>query len=214
MPLSCPLCPQGFSEFRDKETLDEHVCRVHGICTESARHQPKVVTTQVRLQHQGVIQQTADQQQQQPHGHGMPHGQPGVQRYTGQQVMVTGQWRQHHPGQSRVVTAGPQHGGQVIHGPQVQPGQQVTIQKPAPVRPQYVQPVSNVPVNTQGRDPNIQYNIEHVFMEHGKKVRKMPVMINEETVWVDVVDQSSEFDGEVLELDPGVQPQMVKPNPQ
>ena len=55
MPLSCPLCPQGFSEFRDKETLDEHVCRVHGICTESARHQPKVVTTQVRLQHQGVI---------------------------------------------------------------------------------------------------------------------------------------------------------------
>ena len=82
------------------------------------------------------------------------------------------------------------------------------------MRPQYVQPVSNVPVNTQGRDPNIQYNIEHVFMEHGKKVRKMPVMINEETVWVDVVDQSSEFDGEVLELDPGVQPQMVKPNPQ
>ena len=64
MPLSCPLCPQGFSEFRDKETLDEHVCRVHGICTESARHQPKVVTTQVRLQHQGVIQQTANEQQQ------------------------------------------------------------------------------------------------------------------------------------------------------
>ena len=71
MPLSCPLCPQGFSEFRDKETLDEHVCRVHGICTESARHQPKVVTTQVRLQHQGVIQQTADQRQQ-------ADGQPGV----------------------------------------------------------------------------------------------------------------------------------------
>ena len=171
---------------------------------------------QVRLQHQGVIQQTDQQQHVQYSG--------GQQRYTGgpQQVMVAGQpgqpqWRQHHPG-SRVVAAGPQHRGQVIHhGPQVQAGQpgQVTIQKPAPVRT-FVQqqPVNNVPVSTIGQDPNIQYNIEHVFTEHGKEVRKMPVMIDNKTVWVDVVDQNGEFEGEILEIDQPSQPAMVKPNPQ
>ena len=172
---------------------------------------PVVGQSQVRLQHQGVIQQTDQQQHVQYSG-----GQP-VQRYGApQQVMVAGQhgqWQRQHPG--RVVPAGPQHRGQVIHGPQVQAQGQVTIQKPAPVR-QFVQqqPVSNVPVNTLGRDPNIQYNIEHVFQEHGKEVRKMPVMIDNSTVWVDVVDQSDQLEGEVLELDPGSQPPMLKPNPQ
>ena len=92
----------------------------------------------------------------------------------------------------------------------------MTIQKPAPVRTfvQHQQPVSNVPVNTIGKDPNIQYDIEHVFMEHGKEVRKMPAMIDNNTVWVDVVNQDEPFEGEILELDQPSQPAMVKPNPQ
>ena len=88
-------------------------------------------------------------------------------------------------------------------GPQVPPGRQVTIQKPAPVMPQYGKLVSNVPVNMLGRDPNIQYTLnthsDHMVMEV-KKVKKMPVMINNEIIWVDVVDKSSKFNfkGDIL----------------
>ena len=46
--------------------------------------------------------------------------------------------------------------------------------------------MSNLPVNTIGRDPNIQYNIEHVFYDKGKEVSKMPVMIDNNTVWCDL----------------------------
>ena len=72
------------------------------------------------------------------------------------------------------------------------------------------------PFNTTGRDPNIQYNIEHVFNdEQGNEVRKMPVMINNSTVWVDVVtDHNDTFDGEILELDASSQPAIAKPSPQ
>ena len=163
----------------------------------------------VRIQHQGVIQQT-DQQQHAQYAGGQV---PGV-RYAqpGQQVMVAGQpgWRQHHPGH-RVVAA-PPHRAQVIHGQVGQVGQ--VIQKP--VRQFVPGPAqqSNVPNTTPGQDPNIQYNIEHVFIENGKEVRKMPVMIDNNTVWVDVVDQKTEdIEGEIVEFGPG-QAGMVKTNTQ
>ena len=33
----------------------------------------------------------------------------------------------------------------------------------------------------------IAFNVEHVFVEHGREVRKMPVEINGETIWVECV---------------------------
>ena len=33
----------------------------------------------------------------------------------------------------------------------------------------------------------IAYNVEHVFIENGREVRKMPVEINGETIWVECV---------------------------
>ena len=35
----------------------------------------------------------------------------------------------------------------------------------------------------------IQYNVEHVFEEDGREVRKMPIKVNGETLWVDCVPQ-------------------------
>ncbi len=35
--------------------------------------------------------------------------------------------------------------------------------------------------------PNIQYNVEHVFEENGREVRKMPILVNGQTMWVDCV---------------------------
>ena len=53
-----------------------------------------------------------------------------------------------------------------------------------------------------------------MFIENGKEVRKMPVMIDNNTVWVDVVDQKTEdIEGEIVEFGPG-QAGMVKTNTQ
>ena len=35
----------------------------------------------------------------------------------------------------------------------------------------------------------IAYNVEHVFNENSREVRKMPIKMGEETLWVDCVDQ-------------------------
>ena len=35
----------------------------------------------------------------------------------------------------------------------------------------------------------IQYNVEHVFNENGRQVIKMPIKMDNETIWVDCVDQ-------------------------
>jgi hypothetical protein len=37
----------------------------------------------------------------------------------------------------------------------------------------------------------IAYNVEHVFNENGREVRKMPIKMGDETIWVDCVDQTS-----------------------
>ena len=36
----------------------------------------------------------------------------------------------------------------------------------------------------------LAYDVEHVFLENGKEVRRMPVLINKETVWVECVPNS------------------------
>ena len=130
-----------------------------------------------------VIQQT-DQQQQQ---HSYPPQQQQQQlRYGAPQPV---QWRQAVPG--------PQHAQQFRVVAAQQQGQgQVPAQKP--VQRQFVsQPGQQQPPGPQQQ--NIQYNIEHVFNENGKEVRKMPVEINGETVWVDVVDQSN-LDPDILDV--------------
>ena len=43
------------------------------------------------------------------------------------------------------------------------------------------------PPPSQGSE--IQYNVEHVFEEDGREVRKMPIKVNGETLWVDCVPQ-------------------------
>ena len=35
---------------------------------------------------------------------------------------------------------------------------------------------------------DIAYNVEHVFNENGREVRKMPILIGDHTFWADVVD--------------------------
>ena len=54
------------------------------------------------------------------------------------------------------------------------------------MRPPVPQPV--VPVQPQMAS-EIAYNVEHVFNENGREVRKMPIKMGEETLWVDCVDQ-------------------------
>ena len=130
-----------------------------------------------------VIQQTDQQQQQQ---HSYPPQQQQQLRYGAPQPV---QWRQAVPG--------PQHAQQFRVVAAQQAGQgQVPAQKP--VQRQFVsQPGQQQPPGPQQQ--NIQYNIEHVFNENGKEVRKMPVEINGETVWVDVVDQSN-LDPDILDV--------------
>ena len=56
----------------------------------------------------------------------------------------------------------------------------------ASLRPPSVLPVQTVQVNPT----NIAYDVEHVFVENGREVRKMPVLVNNETVWVDCIPHS------------------------
>jgi hypothetical protein len=44
-------------------------------------------------------------------------------------------------------------------------------------------------------EDDIAYETEHIFMENGKEVRKMPVRVGKETMWVDCV--TSEIPGEI-----------------
>ena len=57
-----------------------------------------------------------------------------------------------------------------------------TVQRPVITRPT---------IQQQPHNPNIAYDVEHVFVENGKEVRKMPVLINKETVWVECVPNSN-----------------------
>ena len=59
-----------------------------------------------------------------------------------------------------------------------------TVQRPLTARPPIQQQQHT---NTN----NIAYDVEHVFVENGKEVRKMPVLINNETVWVECVPNAN-----------------------
>ncbi len=41
----------------------------------------------------------------------------------------------------------------------------------------------------QKHDKNIAYGVEYVFMENGKQVKKMPIEIYGQTIWVECVEQ-------------------------
>ena len=47
-------------------------------------------------------------------------------------------------------------------------------------------------LNQHNNSAIIAYDVEHVFKEDGKEVRKTPVLINNETVWVECSDKSKE----------------------
>jgi len=119
---------------------------------------------------QGVIQHTV-----QPH----QYGGPGQARYAQggpgpgmvRQTMSPDNWRggaggpPNQMGRQMIRQAGPVQGGPVQQGGQRQFG-----------GPQQMN-------NTE----KIAYNVEHVFIENGREVRKMPVEINGETIWVECV---------------------------
>merc|ERR1719369_271034 len=65
------------------------------------------------------------------------------------------------------------------------------IRQPGPMQGGQIQPQGGRRQLTgpqQMNSENIAYNVEHVFKdEYGKEVRKMPVEINGETIWVECV---------------------------
>lgn len=137
---------------------------------------------------QGVIQQTYPQQQQrypvQPGVRPMPpNGDP--------------QWRPPPAGhvmQNRMVR------------PQYPPQHQPAPQQQQPPQPQGQHPPGQPQENAQQHPPqqvaavgqaqqkkdNIAYGVEHVFMENGKEVRKMPIDIDGQTIWVECVGAQKE----------------------
>ena len=147
----------------------------------SIQHQQRPIGSPVRM---GVIQPTDQGHQYQPQ-------QP---RYGQPMVVQQNQWRQAgqppHPQHRQMVQPQPHQ-----RQPGVIPVQQVHIQKPVQ---RFVQ--QGPPDNGQ----EIAYNVEHVFMENGKEVRKMPVLINGETVWVECVNNvqnGGDIEGDMIEMD-------------
>jgi hypothetical protein len=99
------------------------------------------------------------------------------------------------PGQQQrmVRPVGPQqqHLGPMRHSAPQQ--QQYAIQQP---------PAQLAPGGPQGQaaKDNIAYNVEHVFMdENGREVRKMPVEIEGETIWVECVPGGGQARGQVTD---------------
>ena len=66
-----------------------------------------------------------------------------------------------------------------------------TVQRPVITRPT---------IQQQPHNPNIAYDVEHVFVENGKEVRKMPVLINKETVWVECVPNTPSVEQQEAEI--------------
>ena len=85
------------------------------------------------------------------------------------------------PGQQiRIVTQGPTGGPHsVLRGP-----------RPNIIQ-HYNQRPPNPPPPPQGQN-DIVYDVEHVFREGGKEYRKMPVLVDGKTMWVDCVDINPE----------------------
>ena len=79
----------------------------------------------------------------------------------------------------------------------VRPGQQFRLLN------QQRQP--HAPQQQHGQQNEIRFNIEHEFEENGKKVRKMPINLNGQTIWVDCAEQPSgdQNNSVMLDLDTG-----------
>lgn len=43
---------------------------------------------------------------------------------------------------------------------------------------------------------DIAYDVEHVFNENGREVRKMPIKMGEDTIWVDVKNEGASGNSE------------------
>ena len=134
----------------------------------------------------------------------------------GQQFRMLNQQRQPHAPQQQhghrplTLIRHPVPQGQVRYMRQPMPGQQQQqmhyIQHPQqrpPLPPQ--QPPQPPPPQPEPQQNEIQYNIEHVFEENGKKVRKMPINLNGQTIWVDCAEQPSgdQNNSVMLDLDTG-----------
>eukprot|EP00092_Neocalanus_flemingeri_P016495 GFUD01017849.1.p1 GENE.GFUD01017849.1~~GFUD01017849.1.p1 ORF type:complete len:1547 (+),score=557.86 GFUD01017849.1:282-4922(+) len=123
---------------------------------------------------QGVIQHTV-----QPHQYGAQ-----AQARYGQGGPSPGMVRQSMSPGPETWRGGAGTAGQVAQGRMVrQPG-------PAPAGPGQVQQQPGGQRQFGGQQINnekIAYNVEHVFIENGREVRKMPVEINGETIWVECV---------------------------
>ena len=55
--------------------------------------------------------------------------------------------------------------------------------------PQPQQPQGSA--NAGGGDQQILYNVEYIFDEDGKQVRKVPIEMNGQTIWVECVEEGS-----------------------
>ena len=121
---------------------------------------------------------------------------PGVIQQT-EQTHQSHQYVQRYPQ--------PQQQGVMVHNTAVSSGQQwrpaqQRLNSPRPVLP--MQSVQRPPVNSRPtlNPANIAYDVEHVFVENGKEVRKMPVLINGETVWVECVPNSPSVEQQEAEI--------------
>merc|ERR1719397_1443747 len=121
-------------------------------------------------------------------------------QFSGQPVLESGPELQ--------ISAAPAPPGQSDQVQQLQPGQDwrgagqlqqsrvlVRQQGPpqlgTPPRPTSPRQFSGSP-DSQDPSGNIAHNVEHVFLENGREVRKMPVMFNNETIWVECVPRDSQ----------------------
>lgn len=171
----------------EKKVLEPHgelVQQQHYIQLYPQKHYIQLYPQQHHLQQQHVV---IHQQLQQPYGIGpqvrfvrvhRPHmNQYGPQRHHNPQV---GQYplRIIRPGQQiRIVTQRSQGGPQyVLQGPRPNLNQQYN-QRPIIPTP----PMQN----------DIVYDMEHVFREGGKEYRKMPVLVDGKTMWVDCPDMDT-----------------------
>ena len=90
-----------------------------------------------------------------------------------------------------------------------QPPQQQSVRHPHQQQQHWQQQQQQQPQQhpqQQQTGSEIQYNVEHVFEEDGREVRKMPIKVNGETLWVDCVPQSTSAEeaaggGIMLDLD-------------
>ena len=123
---------------------------------------------------------------------------PGVIQQTDQshQSHQSHQYRQRYPqpAQSVMVPNQQQHWRPA-------PAQQQPQRRPTPVMA--AQPVQRQvvrPALPQHNSNAIAYDVEHVFKEDGKEVRKMPVLINGETVWVECVPNAASVEQQESEI--------------